>query len=151
MSTIQVNSQVEERFIRRLAKIKDQYQATKLWNWIDQIAGDSDPSPELLWALMTHYLPWAFDDERDANSIRFVYDRSSRYNTTPSQIDPRHCFVEGEKCCTTNGVTGTVKWCGPSSEILVQWDDNSSECAYTHIEVKEMGIVTLKWANVNWF
>lgn len=57
--------------------LKTQYQATRLWNWID-----SQSSPEILWGAMMAGAGWAFRDGSDANSICFVYDRNSTSNVT---------------------------------------------------------------------
>ncbi len=45
-------------------------QATRLWNLIDRYPNGEHSR---LWAIMTHLIPDCFDDERDANSIRFTY------------------------------------------------------------------------------
>jgi hypothetical protein len=44
------------------------WQATRLWNWIDR-----QDEPEQLWAIMLEYLPFAFKQSGDVNSIAFTY------------------------------------------------------------------------------
>jgi hypothetical protein len=53
-------------------RIRTQYQATKLWNWIDH-----QPDCDALWRCMMRNARWAFDDDcdGDANWFTFVYLR----------------------------------------------------------------------------
>lgn len=44
--------------------------ATRLWNVIDYME-----DPDVFWQFMQGGLPWAFEDFRDANSIKFAYRR----------------------------------------------------------------------------
>jgi len=46
----------------------DHVNATRIWNVIDNL-----DNPEQYWQIMTFCLPWAFDDDRDVNSIIFRY------------------------------------------------------------------------------
>ncbi len=55
-------------------RITTQQEATRLWNWIDL-----QDEPEPLWAIMLIQLPWAFDDRRDPNTIRFEYNYTGGY------------------------------------------------------------------------
>lgn len=72
--------------VRNLAgKIKTDYQASKLWNWIDQL-GPNDTAPEPLWLIMAEVCPWAFSDPANPNTLRFCYDRNP--NQSPD-VEPQ--------------------------------------------------------------
>lgn len=73
--TIRTGSRLE-RVHELCLDLKNQYQATKLWNWIDNQMDSYE-----LWGVMLDAASWAFDDADDPNSIRFVYDRQSSANT----------------------------------------------------------------------
>jgi hypothetical protein len=57
------------KLARVLCKVKTQRDATRVWNLID----NSEQWHEEMWGLMCVMVPWAFDDVRDPNTIRFVY------------------------------------------------------------------------------
>jgi hypothetical protein len=54
------------KLCNRIRRLKD---ATRLWNWIDH-----QDEPSELWDTMTRYMPWAFRDPDNADSIKFTYD-----------------------------------------------------------------------------
>ena len=51
---------------RICSKVNTQRSAARLWNVIDH-----QNEPEPLWSIMRAMVPWAFDDGRCSNSIRF--------------------------------------------------------------------------------
>ena len=69
--------------------LKNQYQATKLWNWIDNQMDSYE-----LWGVMLDAAWWAFDDAEDENSIRFVYDRNAWDNTLCFRLAEEHRKIE---------------------------------------------------------
>jgi hypothetical protein len=59
----------DERRVESLCrKARDLRDATRIWNAIDNLA-----SPEPLWAVMQSVIPWAFNDPRCPNTMRFTY------------------------------------------------------------------------------
>ena len=61
-------SKIQQRVLRLASKVKTLRNATRLWNLIDH-REDSDD----LWPAMLAGCPWAFFDDRDANTMQFTY------------------------------------------------------------------------------
>ena len=58
----------EEKLIRICLKVRDNRDATRIWNWIDH-----QPEPVGLWNILAVICPWAFHDANKINSIKFTY------------------------------------------------------------------------------
>lgn len=124
-------------------RLKSEYQATKLWKWIDR-QGD-DPDQESYWDLMRSLAPWAFRDPSDSNSIKLAYKREAPREVIGSETEKLRVLLglsqemiddytpEVEKVGDKWGIVKTVR--GVSWPMLYSTKKEALKQAVEHFEM----------------